>query len=71
MESEPVNFQVTLTFVERGERTEVTIQMLFPSMAARDNVVTKYGADEGAGQTLERLCDHLAAMIAMQNGRNA
>ena len=46
--SEPVSFQTTVTFAARGEQTELTMRMLFPSAAARDNVVTKYGAIEGA-----------------------
>jgi hypothetical protein len=35
---------------------------LFPSAAERDRVAEKYGAVEGAKQTLERLAEHLATM---------
>ena len=62
--SEPVSFQVTVTFVEQGGQTELTMQMLFPSVAARDYVVKKYGAVEGANQTLARLAEHLPKMGA-------
>ena len=59
-ESEPVTFQVTVTFVEEGGKTRLTMQMLFPSAAARDHVVKKYGAIDGANQTLDRLAEQLA-----------
>jgi uncharacterized protein YndB with AHSA1/START domain len=61
---EPVSFQVTVTFAEQGGKTELTMRMLFPSAAARDHVVTKYGAVEGAHQTLDRLKEQLARMAA-------
>src|SRR5579859_3756698 len=58
--SEPVTFQVTVTFAGQGGQTEVTMRMLFPSAAARDYVVKMYGAIEGAHQTLDRLAEQLA-----------
>jgi uncharacterized protein YndB with AHSA1/START domain len=60
--SEPVSFQTTVTFAARGSQTELTMRMLFPSAAVRDNVVSKYGAVEGAHQTLGRLAGYLPAM---------
>lgn len=36
--------------------------MVFPSAAARDQVVKEYGALEGAHQTLARLAEHLKTM---------
>jgi len=45
--SEPVSFQTTVTFVECGGKTEVTVRMLFPSAQARDHVVKTYGAIDG------------------------
>lgn len=62
--SEPVNFHVTVTFVEEGDKTRLTMRMLFPSAAAREYVVNKYGAIEGANQTLGRLAEHLPRMAA-------
>ena len=49
--SEPVTFEITVTFAEEGGKTRVTMRMLFPSLAERELVVTKYGAVEGAKQT--------------------
>jgi uncharacterized protein YndB with AHSA1/START domain len=60
-DAEPVNFQVTVTFAEEGEKTKVTFRMLFPSAAALDYVVSKHHAVEGLSHTLARLAEHLAA----------
>lgn len=62
--SEPVRHQVTVTFAPEGGKTCLTMQMLFPSAAAREHVVKKYGAIEGADQTLGRLKEHLPQMAA-------
>lgn len=61
-ECEPVNFKVTVTFEEQGGKTRLTMRMLFPSAAARDFTVEKYGAVEGLTQTLGRLEEYLAKM---------
>ncbi len=58
--TEPVNFQVSVTFFEMGGQTGVTVRMLFPSAAAREHVVKKYGAVEGLQQTLERLAEYVS-----------
>jgi uncharacterized protein YndB with AHSA1/START domain len=58
--TEPVNFHVTITFAEEGDKTRLTMHALFPSAAAREHVITKYGADEGMKQNLERLEAYLA-----------
>lgn len=60
--SEPGNFEVTVTFDARGEKTEVTMRMLFPSAAQREFIVKTYGAIEGANETLGRLAEHLPKM---------
>ena len=62
---EPVRFDVTVTFEEHDGKTHLTMQMLFPSKAARDHVVKTYGAEEGAKQTLGRL----AALLWSDEGR--
>jgi len=59
-EGDPVKSHVTVTFHAMGEKTIVTMRMLFDSPAERDAVVKRYRADEGALQTLERLREHLA-----------
>ena len=55
-------FQATWTFEALGAKTKLTLQMVFPSAAARDQVVKQYNAIEGGNQTLDRLAGHLAKM---------
>ena len=55
--TEPVSFQTTVTFVAQGSATLLSMRMLFPSAKARDYVAEKYGALEGAHQTIERLAE--------------
>ena len=62
--SEPVAFQTTVTFDAEGDKTRLTMRMLFASAGERDQVAVKYGAIEGAHQTLGRLAAHLPRMIA-------
>ena len=59
---EPVRSQVTVTFEDHDGKTKLTMTALFPSAVERDRVAEKYGAIEGAKQTLERLAEQLAAM---------
>jgi uncharacterized protein YndB with AHSA1/START domain len=62
---EPVLFRTTVTFEElTGERTKLIMRAVFPSAAERDRVIRDYGADQGAMQTLSRLGDHLATLVA-------
>lgn len=51
-----------MTFEEQGGKTTLTMQMLFPSAAARDFVVKTYGAIEGGKQTMERLGEYVTKM---------
>jgi len=51
----PKMFHVTVTFESIGEKTQLTMRMVFPTKAARDEVVEKYGALEGQNQTLNKL----------------
>jgi uncharacterized protein YndB with AHSA1/START domain len=46
-----------------GDKTKVTIRMVFPTAAQRDFVVKEFGAIEGGKQTLERLGEFLAKTI--------
>jgi uncharacterized protein YndB with AHSA1/START domain len=64
VDTEPVDFEVTVTFEPdgaAGERTRVTMHSVFPTRDARDFVVREYGAIEGGQQTLARLAEHLVA----------
>jgi uncharacterized protein YndB with AHSA1/START domain len=58
-EHEDVRFHVTVTFEAQGSKTRLTMRSLFATAAEREEVVTKYGALEGAKQTLERLAEYV------------
>lgn len=58
--SEPVSFETTVTFARQGDKTHLTLRMLFPTAAERDHAEEKYHAMEGGNQTLGRLAEHLA-----------
>lgn len=60
---EPVQFHVTVTFEDLGGKTRLTMKGLFATAAIRDEVAAKYGAVEGAQQTLERLATYLISSI--------
>lgn len=53
----PAHFHVNITFVECGGKTELTMRSVFPTAAARDEVVRRYGAVVGGKQTLARLAE--------------
>jgi uncharacterized protein YndB with AHSA1/START domain len=53
-------FVATVTFEARGEKTLVTMRMLFSDIASRDKTVEVFGAVEGLKQTLNRLEELLA-----------
>ena len=55
-------FEMTTTFEDDGDKTRITMRMVFASAEARDENVREYGSIEGARQTLERLAEHLATM---------
>jgi uncharacterized protein YndB with AHSA1/START domain len=57
-------FHVTVTFVEQGDKTKLTVRMLFESAAQRDKVAKEFGAVEGLSQTLGRLAEQLSTMSA-------
>lgn len=60
---EPVQFEVTVTFEDLGNRkTRLTMRGQFPSAAERERVIKEYGADKGMVQTLARLIAHVATM---------
>jgi uncharacterized protein YndB with AHSA1/START domain len=59
--SEPVSHETTVTFEKQGDKTHVTLRMLFETAAHREYVVTKHNAIEGGKQTLGRFAELLAA----------
>ncbi len=58
--TEPVTHETTVTFEPEGERTRLTMRMVFESPEGLAHVIKTYKADEGGRQTLQRLADHLA-----------
>lgn len=52
-------FDATVHFTERGEQTEVSVQMQFESAELRNRVAEEFGAVDGLQQTLGRLADQL------------
>lgn len=53
------HFLSTWTFEALGDRTCVTLRLLFDTPEEREQVVRAYGAIEGGRQTLARLADFL------------
>jgi uncharacterized protein YndB with AHSA1/START domain len=60
--STEVNAKKIVTFEKvEGNKTLLTLRMVFPSTEARDTIIREYGAIEGGKQTLARLAEHLAS----------
>jgi uncharacterized protein YndB with AHSA1/START domain len=59
-DTEDIDFTTTITFVEAGGKTQLTMRATFSDQAGRDRVVEDYGAIEGGIQTLGRLAAYLA-----------
>ncbi|HTL51783.1 MAG TPA: SRPBCC family protein [Planctomycetota bacterium] len=53
-------FRMTATFEEQGGKTKVTMRGLFNTATDYEVALKKFGAVEGAKQTLARLGEHLA-----------
>ena len=49
----------TVTFANDGEKTKITMRMLFESAALRDQTVKEFGAAEGLKQTIGRLGEYV------------
>lgn len=58
-DDKPPHFRVTVTFADKGQKTELTMRSVFPTAAARDKVVKEVRAIEGGNQTLDRLGEWL------------
>jgi len=71
VECEPVNFQVEVRFEPagaKGERTRISMRMVFESPQAKDLVVNQYNAIEGGKQTIGRLAEYAASQVAPRSG---
>jgi uncharacterized protein YndB with AHSA1/START domain len=55
-------FIATVTFEDEGNKTRVTMRMLFESNEVRDKTIEVFGAVEGLKQTLNRLEEQLARL---------
>lgn len=56
-------FLSTWTFEALGNRTRVTMRLLFDTPAERDLVVREFGAIEGGKQTFSRLAEYLEKVL--------
>ena len=59
---DPRPFVSTITLVERGGSTEITMRALFQTRQQRDEVVERYHAIEGGRQTLGRLAAYVSTL---------
>jgi uncharacterized protein YndB with AHSA1/START domain len=55
-------FHAIVTFEAQGNKTELTLRMVFDTVEERDTVAEELGAVEGAKQTLARLGAYLPTM---------
>jgi uncharacterized protein YndB with AHSA1/START domain len=60
--TEPVGHQTIVTFEARGNKTDLTLRLVFDSNEARDYAARTYHAVEGGKQTVGRLAAHLATL---------
>lgn len=68
---ERVWFETTITLQPTRRGTLITLRQVFPSQAARDEVVDKYGALEGGLQHLAKLEAYVAAHLGSRPTRAA
>ncbi len=61
VDNDPNEFNASVTFVEEGGKTRVTLYMQFKTASLREEAA-KFGAVEGGHQTLSRLAAHLAVV---------
>ena len=59
-ENETGQFETTVNFEKQGNKTKLTMRMVFNSKKERDQVAEKYGAVEGLSQNLKRLNEYLS-----------
>ena len=61
---DPQAVPATVTLVDRGDTTEVTMRIRFASKEQRDERVMKYGAVQGARQSLDQLASYVQSVAA-------
>lgn len=60
---EPSYFESTVTLEAVGQKTRLTLRLLFPTTAARNEAVNTYHAIDGANQTLQKLGEYVAGSM--------
>jgi uncharacterized protein YndB with AHSA1/START domain len=60
------SFRATWTLEAVGDKTELTLRLVFETREARDHVVKEYNAIEGGKQTLGRLNEHVTRKPAFE-----
>ena len=63
-DGDPRAFASTVTLVERGSATEVTMRAVFTTKEQCDEVIERYGALEGGTQHLGRLAAYVVTLVA-------
>lgn len=58
-----VQAEVRWIFEAQGEKTKLTLHMLFPTSQACDRAAKKYKVVEGGNETVDRLGEHLAKHV--------
>ena len=64
-DNDPEQFEVTVNFVQKGQKTELTMRGVFRTKEELDVVVKKHGAREGQTQHMNRLEAYLASFEEM------
>jgi uncharacterized protein YndB with AHSA1/START domain len=70
-DTESASHQTTVTFAAEGNKTKLTMRMLFASAEELKRVVETYGAIEGGKQTLGRLAEYVEKTSLSAERRNA
>jgi uncharacterized protein YndB with AHSA1/START domain len=63
-ERRSVDAQMTVTFETEGNKTRLTMRMVFPTVEMFEFVLREHKAEEGGKQTLERLANYLARPVS-------
>jgi uncharacterized protein YndB with AHSA1/START domain len=63
-DGDPRAFASTVTLVERGATTEVTMRTVFKTKEQCDEVIERFGALEGGNEHLGKLAAYVVALVA-------
>lgn len=64
IDNDPHKFEVTVNFDKEGDKTKLTMRMVFATAEQLNLVVKEYGAIDGNKQTMERMENHLQLLQA-------